>query len=67
MLVHRLVPLCSRQYDRIFNTTRLPGEESDRLLHLEDSTHIVVLHRGRYYRMPCYAKGRLLEPAELQM
>ncbi len=67
VMLQRIVPLCSRQYERIFNTTRIPREGSDKLAHLDDSTHVVVMHGGRYYRMPCYDKGRLLEPAELQM
>lgn len=66
LLIQGLIPLCSNQYDRLFNTTRIPGEEGDKLSHLIDSTHIVVLSRGRYYRMGCYSKGRLLEPAEMQ-
>ena len=33
------------QYDRLFNTTRIPGEEGDTLLTQSDSTHIVVLYR----------------------
>ena len=42
------------------------GEETDTLLHLNDATHIVVLHKGRYFRLCCYNKGRLLNSAELQ-
>ena len=33
------------QYERLFNTTRIPGEEGDTLLTQSDSTHIVVLYR----------------------
>ena len=33
------------QYDRLFNTTRIPGEAGDTLLTQSDSTHIVVLYR----------------------
>ena len=33
------------QYDRLFNTTRIPGEETDTLITQADSTHIVVLYR----------------------
>ena len=36
---------CIMQYDRLFNTTRIPGEEGDTLLTQADSTHIVVLYR----------------------
>ena len=55
------------QYDHLFNTTRIPGEEGDTLLTQSDSTHIVVLYRGRYYRVACYRKNRLLTPPEIQL
>ena len=38
-----------------------------RLIHLEDSTHIAVMHKGKFYRFGCYSNGQLLNPAELQM
>jgi len=67
IMIQGLVPLCSWQYERVFNTTRLPGEETDRIQHLDDSTWIAVYYKGRYYRMPVYYKARLMEPAELQI
>ena len=33
---------------------------------MNDATHIVVMHQGRYFRLCCYNKGRLLNSAELQ-
>lgn len=66
ILVQGLVPLCSWQYERIFNTVRVPGVEGDKIVHYKDSNHIVVLHKGCYYKMPIYSKGRLLKPCELQ-
>lgn len=62
-----LVPLCSWQYERIFNTARVPGAESDKIIHYMDSNHIVVIHKGRYFKVIIYFKGRLLKPAEIQM
>jgi len=67
IMLQGLVPLCSWQYERVFNTTRLPGEETDRIQHLDDSTWIAVYHKGCYYRVPVYYKARLMEPAELQI
>ncbi|ODM98752.1 Carnitine O-palmitoyltransferase 1, liver isoform [Orchesella cincta] len=67
IMIQGLVPLCSWQYERVFNTTRLPGEETDRIQHLDDSTWIAVYYKGRYYRMPVYYKARLMEPGELQI
>lgn len=65
--VQGLVPLCSSQYERIFNTSRIPGVESDKIVHYMDSNHIVVLHKGRYFKVTIYYKGRLLKPCEIQM
>lgn len=45
---------------------RVPGVEADKIVHYKDSNHIVVLHKGCYYKMLIYYKGRLLKPAELQ-
>lgn len=66
IMVQGLVPLCSWQYERIFNTVRVPGVEADKIVHYKDSNHIVVLHKGCYYKMIIYNKGRLLKPCELQ-
>lgn len=66
ILVQGLVPLCSWQYERIFNTTRIPGKETDKIIHWIDSNHIVVYHKGRYFKVIIY-KGRILKPCEIQM
>ena len=66
IILQGLIPMCSNQYERFFNTTRIPGVESDSLVHLKDATHVAVMHKGRFYRLPCYNKGRLLNPAEIQ-
>ncbi|XP_069936378.1 carnitine O-palmitoyltransferase 1, liver isoform isoform X1 [Cherax quadricarinatus] len=67
IMAQNLVPLCSYQYDRTFNTTRIPGIQTDKIVHFSDSTHIAVYHAGRFFKMPCYYKGRLLNPKELQI
>ncbi|XP_048473369.1 carnitine O-palmitoyltransferase 1, liver isoform isoform X1 [Rhincodon typus] len=61
------IPLCSAQWERMFNTTRLPGEETDFIQHRVDSKHIVVYHKGRYFKVWVYQGGRLLNPCELQI
>lgn len=66
IMVQGFVPLCSWQYERIFNTVRVPGVEGDKIVHYKDSNHIVVLYKGCYYKMPIYSKGRLLKPIELE-
>ncbi|GLG94337.1 Protein withered, carnitine O-palmitoyltransferase [Gryllus bimaculatus] len=67
ILIQGLVPLCSWQYERVFNTTRVPGLETDRIVHYNDSNHIAVYHRGRYYKVIIYYKGRILKPCEIEV
>ena len=67
IMVQKTVPLCSWQYERVFNTTRIPGIESDKIVHLNDSTHVVVYCNGKYFKLPLYHKGRLLKTCELEM
>lgn len=67
ILVQGMVPLCSWQYERLFNTVRVPGVESDKIVHYQDSTHITVYHKGRYFKVTVYSRGRLLNPAEIQV
>uniref|UniRef100_A0A5F9CQA7 carnitine O-palmitoyltransferase n=1 Tax=Oryctolagus cuniculus TaxID=9986 RepID=A0A5F9CQA7_RABIT len=65
-LLGSTVPLCSAQWERLFNTCRIPGEETDTLQHIQDSRHIVVYHRGRYFKVWLYHDGRLLRPREME-
>ncbi|KAL1502335.1 hypothetical protein ABEB36_007490 [Hypothenemus hampei] len=67
IMIQGLVPLCSWQYERIFNTTRIPGEEVDKIVHFRDSTHVVVYHKGRYFKVFIHHRGRILRPPEIQM
>ncbi|KAM8927580.1 carnitine O-palmitoyltransferase 1, liver isoform-like [Pelodytes ibericus] len=62
-----IIPLCSSQWERTFNTTRIPGEETDTIHHYTDSKHIVVYHKGRFYRVWVYHGGRMLNPRELEL
>ncbi|XP_053095094.1 carnitine O-palmitoyltransferase 1, liver isoform isoform X3 [Pangasianodon hypophthalmus] len=61
-----VIPLCAAQCERMFNTTRTPGEETDTLQHWQDSEFVAVYHRGRYFRLWVYNAGRLLSPREIQ-
>ncbi|KAJ8245468.1 hypothetical protein GJAV_G00271070 [Gymnothorax javanicus] len=60
------VPMCSRQMERMFNTTRIPGVETDFVQHLKDRKHLVVYHKGRFFRVWLYYGGRHLWPSELE-
>lgn len=61
------VPMCSTQMERMFNTTRIPGVETDVVQHLNDRKHLVVYHRGRFFQLWLYTGGRHLLPSELEM
>ncbi|XP_033740460.1 carnitine O-palmitoyltransferase 1, liver isoform-like isoform X1 [Pecten maximus] len=67
ILLNRTIPLCSNQYERQFQTTRIPGIEKDKLVYMKDSQHIAVYCRGRYFKMYIYQRGRLLKPCELEV
>ncbi|BFZ25151.1 hypothetical protein BsWGS_28191 [Bradybaena similaris] len=67
ILINKIVPLCSAQYERQFNTTRIPGVETDHLVHLKDSNHITVYHKGRYFKVYIRHKGKLLKPCEIEI
>lgn len=66
IMVQGLVPLCSYQYERMFNTARIPGIEGDKIVHFNDIRHVVVLHKGCYYKMDVYHRNRLLNACEIQ-
>uniref|UniRef100_A0A674NCY4 Carnitine O-palmitoyltransferase 1, muscle isoform n=1 Tax=Takifugu rubripes TaxID=31033 RepID=A0A674NCY4_TAKRU len=61
------VPMCSTQMERMFNTTRLPGIETDAVLHLTDRKHLIVYHKGRFFQVWLYTGGRHLLPSELEL
>uniref|UniRef100_A0A671YA96 carnitine O-palmitoyltransferase n=1 Tax=Sparus aurata TaxID=8175 RepID=A0A671YA96_SPAAU len=61
-----VIPLCAAQCERIFSTTRTPGEETDSVQHWQDSDYVAVYHRGRYFRLWVYQAGRLLSPREIE-
>uniref|UniRef100_A0A8C9DGS4 Carnitine O-palmitoyltransferase 1, muscle isoform n=1 Tax=Prolemur simus TaxID=1328070 RepID=A0A8C9DGS4_PROSS len=62
-----IVPMCSYQMERMFNTTRIPGKETDVLQHLSDSRHVAVYHKGRFFKVWLYEGARLLRPRDLEM
>lgn len=60
------VPMCSTQMERMFNTTRIPGIETDIVQHLTDRKHLIVYHKGRFFQVWLYTGGRHLLPSELE-
>ncbi|XP_065712347.1 carnitine O-palmitoyltransferase 1, muscle isoform [Patagioenas fasciata] len=61
-----IVPMCSYQLERMFNTTRIPGKDTDTLLHLMESKHLAVYHKGRFYKVWLYYGGQHLRPRDLE-
>jgi len=59
-------PLCSSQYLRQFNTTRVPGKEEDVFVTNHDSTYVVVYHKGIFYKVSVMFSGNLLKPIDIQ-
>ncbi|KAK0083381.1 hypothetical protein PV325_008880 [Microctonus aethiopoides] len=66
IMLQNLVPLCSWQYERLFNTTRIPGIETDKLIHYSDAKHIIVYYKGCYYKVLIYYKNRILQACEIE-
>uniref|UniRef100_A0A7E4VSQ6 carnitine O-palmitoyltransferase n=1 Tax=Panagrellus redivivus TaxID=6233 RepID=A0A7E4VSQ6_PANRE len=60
------VPFCNLQYTRMFNSCRVPGEETDSFRHWDDIKHVAVYCRGCWFKVLIHNGKRLLEPAELQ-
>lgn len=67
LMVQNTVPLCARQYERQFNTTRIPGEVGDKIVHYKDSKHLAVYSKGKWYKLNTYYHSKLLNAKELEM
>uniref|UniRef100_A0AAQ4PA43 carnitine O-palmitoyltransferase n=1 Tax=Gasterosteus aculeatus aculeatus TaxID=481459 RepID=A0AAQ4PA43_GASAC len=65
MLLHT-IPMCSAQYESMFNSSRVPGVDTDILQHVNDSKHIAVYHKGRFFKVWMFYDGRLLLPREIE-
>ncbi|KAM4524282.1 carnitine O-palmitoyltransferase 1, liver isoform 2-T2 [Odontesthes bonariensis] len=65
-LLRSAVPCCSYQFERMFDTCRIPGTLTDTVQHWQDSDYVVVYHKGRYFRLRVYQAGRLLSPREIE-
>ena len=45
-------PLCMHQYESLPGTYRIPGVAMDSLRHSPDSNHILVIHKGLFFKLP---------------
>jgi carnitine O-palmitoyltransferase 1 len=64
--LRNIVPICQWQYERLFNTTRKPGAEIDELYHVEKSDHVVVIHKGSFYKLNFVHADSYLNAAEIK-
>ncbi|KAK6053674.1 hypothetical protein COOONC_08819, partial [Cooperia oncophora] len=60
------VPFCTMQYERLFNSCRVPGEECDKFFHWDDAKHVAVYNRGCWFKLIVHNGKRYLEACELQ-
>jgi len=67
LLIRKTIPLCMFQYQRMFNTARIPKLEQDKIRHHQESEHIVVLCKGHFYKLNVMdAHGKVLNALDLQ-
>ncbi|XP_029008376.1 carnitine O-palmitoyltransferase 1, liver isoform isoform X2 [Betta splendens] len=66
LMLQNTIPMCSSQYERMFNSTRVPGVETDSIQHVNESKHIAVYHKGRFFKVWMFYDGRLLLPREIE-
>jgi len=60
-------PLCSSQYLRNFNSTRIPGKEEDVIVTVPESSYVVVFHKGCFFKVTVIFGGDLIQPIDIQM
>mmetsp|Transcript_4768 Transcript_4768/g.11175 ORF Transcript_4768/g.11175 Transcript_4768/m.11175 type:complete len:838 (-) Transcript_4768:226-2739(-) len=68
-VVKGAVPICMRQYERLFSTCRIPGRDTDVIKHLDgaDVIHIAVLYKGSFWRVNTFSdNGNALEAYQIQ-
>jgi len=69
LLIRNIIPVCMAQYERLFSTTRIPGEDFDELIKYDSSIskHVTVMRKGVYYKLFVYdRKGQPLTAQSLE-
>ncbi|XP_060076491.1 carnitine O-palmitoyltransferase 1, liver isoform-like [Ylistrum balloti] len=69
LVIRNTIPICMAQYEKVFSTTRIPGEDCDSWLHCDstESKHVAVLRKGLIYKVSVFdKKGKLLTPVQLE-
>lgn len=63
--MQKAFPLDMSQYDRLFNSTRIPKADCDILItNHENIRHIIVIKNGHYYKVNVLEKNGQMLPAE---
>mmetsp|Transcript_59715 Transcript_59715/g.141984 ORF Transcript_59715/g.141984 Transcript_59715/m.141984 type:complete len:801 (+) Transcript_59715:97-2499(+) len=60
MRLQKTIPWCMKQYERIFDTTRVPGRECDVVNHyeLDPERYCAVTRKGVWYKLAMTGKGK---------
>lgn len=58
--LQKTIPWCMKQYERIFDTTRVPGKEIDLVLHYEHDPmrYAAVSRKGVWYKVDMVVRGK---------
>eukprot|EP01134_Creolimax_fragrantissima_P005903 CFRG5903T1 len=70
IIMRGLVPLCMKQYERLFSSTRIPGDEMDEIKKFrpDESKHVVVMVNGSYFVLYLYTRlGAPLQAFEIEI
>ena len=67
MMAQDTIPLCSHQHERQFNTTRVPGEVTDTIVHYQDSKHVAVYCNGKWFKLYTYFQSQALNAKEIEL
>ena len=59
------VPICAWQYERLFNATRIPGVETDKMHFVKRTEHVIIIHKGNFYKMKIMLDGEILRAADI--
>lgn len=69
MVIRNTVPMCMRQYEKMYSTTRIPGKEIDTLRQYDfnQSRHVAILRKGQWYVLDAFhTDGSRLSAVELE-
>mmetsp|Transcript_14066 Transcript_14066/g.32428 ORF Transcript_14066/g.32428 Transcript_14066/m.32428 type:complete len:799 (-) Transcript_14066:91-2487(-) len=57
--LQKTIPWCMKQYERVFDTTRVPGKECDHIIHYDHDPqrYCAVSRKGVWYKLPMQVKG----------